>query len=189
MGAPLHVAAIVAMDRSGLIGDASRMPWHLPRDLRRFRECTLGKPVLMGRKTFELIGRPLPGRHTIVLTRDPAWTAPGCRVARSLAEALALAEGHRAGSARDEVMVAGGGRLYAEAAAVCDRLYLTVVDGRFQGTVYFPVDRFGSFRWPPVRSEVCAPDERNRYGHRFALLERAAPTEGRPLADIMSGEW
>jgi dihydrofolate reductase len=186
MGARLHVAAIVAVDRAGLIGDASGMPWHLPRDLRRFRDCTLGKPVLMGRRTFDLIGRPLPDRCIIVLTRDRAWTVPGCRVVHCLADALAAAEGYLTGSGGDEIMVAGGGQLYAEAAGVCDRLYLTVVDGRFQGTVHFPVERYGSFRWPPARSEVCTPDERNRFGHRFALLERSAPDEGRSLADIFA---
>src|SRR6516164_8659977 len=138
------------MDRAGLIGNEAGMPWHLPRDLRRFRNCTLGKPVLMGRKTFELIGRPLPDRCNIVLTRDPVWAPPGCRVAHSFAAALVLAGDYLAETGGDEVMVAGGGRLYAEAAATCGRLYLTLVDGIFQGRVHFPVEQFGSFTWPPA---------------------------------------
>jgi dihydrofolate reductase len=188
----LRLSAIVAMDRAGLIGDDAGLPWHLPRDLRRFRASTLGKPVLMGRKTFQLIGRPLAGRCNIVLTRDPAWSAPGCRVAHSFDEALTAAGDYLAASGDDEVVVAGGAGVYAEAAARCGRLYLTVVDGSFPGTVRFPVDQFGSFVWPPARAEACAPDERNRYRHWFALLERATPAQDTPastalrLADILA---
>src|SRR5215510_4251889 len=102
------VAIIAAIDRQGLIGDDTGLPWHLPRDLRRFRAYTWGKPIIMGRKTFELIGRPLPGRCNIVLTRNPAYRAPGCQVARTFQEALSLAADHLASTGAGEAMIIGG---------------------------------------------------------------------------------
>src|ERR1044071_7521400 len=96
------VSIIVAMDCSGLIGTDKGLPWHLPLDLKRFRQYTWGKPIIMGRTTFELIGRPLPGRLNIVLTHNPEYSAPGCQLARSLDEALAVAEDHLAATGGDE---------------------------------------------------------------------------------------
>ncbi len=167
------VSLIAAMDRRGLIGDGRGLPWHLPRDLRRFREYTWGKPILMGRTTFELIGRPLPGRLNVVLTHDPQYTAPGCRVARSLDEALSVAEDHLATAAGGEAVIIGGAKVYAEALPRCDRLYLTIVDGAFEGTAYFPVAELLGQTWRPLRQpETCPPDEKNAHGHSFHVLER-----------------
>src|SRR5437667_2376114 len=104
------VSLIAAMDCRGLIGDETGLPWHLPKDLRRFRALTMGKPIIMGRKTFELIGKPLPGRFNIVLTKKPEYSPPGCRVARTFQEALSVAEDYLASTGGDEVMIIGGGK-------------------------------------------------------------------------------
>src|SRR2546430_2003640 len=133
------VSIIAAMDRRGLIGDATGLPWRLPRDLRRFREYTWGKPIIMGRRTFELIGKPLPGRFNVVLSRDPDYSAPNCRVARALQEALSAAEEYLSQTGGDEAVIIGGGKVYAEAIHRWDRLYLTIVEGEFTGNAYFPV--------------------------------------------------
>jgi dihydrofolate reductase len=183
------VSIIVAMDRRGLIGDATGLPWHLPGDLRRFRSITWGKPIIMGRKTFESIGkRPLPGRFNIVLSQNPGYSAGStgstCRVARTLQEALALAADHGESTGGNEVMIIGGGKVYADAIHRCNRLYLTVVEGEFRGNTYFPVQELLSQTW----RLACAPqthpaDERNHHSHSFQVLERdvdAAPCPPRP---------
>jgi dihydrofolate reductase len=168
------ISLIAAMDRRGLIGDETGLPWHLPMDLRRFRTLTWGKPIITGRKTFELIGKPLPGRFNIVLTRDQAFKAPGCGVARTFQEALALAKGSLASTGGDEVMIIGGGKVYGEAMERCDRLYLTIVEGSFQGSTYFPVREFLRHNWRPTCPPETHPaDEKNRYLHSFHIIERA----------------
>src|SRR5947208_2338475 len=101
------VSLIAAVDRYGLIGDENGLPWRLSQDLRRFKQITIGKPVIMGRRTFQLIGKPLPGRLNIVLTRDPGYSAPGCVVAHSLAEALSVAANDLAVSGKEEAMIIG----------------------------------------------------------------------------------
>ncbi len=178
------VSLIAAMDRRGLIGDERGLPWHLPKDLRRFREHTWGKPIIMGRTTFELIGRPLPGRLSIVLTHDPQYGAAGCRVARSLDEALSIAADHLATTGGDEAVIIGGGKVYAEALDRCDRLYLTLVDGDFTGTAYFPVGEMLRWSWRHLRApETHPPDEKNAHRHTFSILERVGELD---LADFLA---
>lgn len=133
------VSLIAAMARNRVIGRDNGLPWHIPADLRRFRDLTLGHPLIMGRKTYEGIGTPLPGRQTIVVTRQEGYAAPGCVVAHSLEGALAAA-----GSAA-EVFICGGGGLYAEALPLAERIYLTVVALEVAGDTFFPelpVDTF-----------------------------------------------
>lgn len=180
------VSIIAAMDRRGLIGDEAGLPWHLPGDLRRFRATTWGKPIIMGRKTFEFIGRPLPGRFNIVLTQNPNYTAPGCRIARTFPEALSLAEDHLASTGAGEIMIIGGGKVYAEAIHRCYRLYLTIVDGAFTGNTYFPVQEFLQQRWRPLcPPQTVPPDQKNRYQHTFHILERVGDADsGQPLPDL-----
>src|SRR5436305_1409982 len=162
------VSIIAAMDRRGLIGDETGLPWHLPGDLRRFRAYTWGKPIIMGRTTFELIGKPLPGRLNIVLTQNPGYSAPGCRVAPTFRAALTVAEEHLAGTGGDEAMIIGGGKVYAEALQRWDRLYLTIVDGQFKGTTYFPVQELLSQSWRPAcAAETHPADEKNRHAQSF----------------------
>jgi dihydrofolate reductase len=169
----MRVSVIVALDRNGLIGTEHGLPWHLPRDLRRFRELTMGKPIIMGRTTREHIGRPLPGRHNIVLTRKKEAAWPGSTTAASLDEALAIAA-----KESEEAFLIGGAAVYREALPRADRLYLTLVDGRFVGTTYFPRECVNQAVWKIHSREVCEPDEKNRFRHIFYVLERV-PNEKR----------
>lgn len=134
-----RLSLIAALAANGVIGAGNALPWRLPEDLKRFKALTLGHPVIMGRKTFESIGRPLPGRRNIVLSRRPEYFAAGCIVAHDLESALAAA-----GDA-DELFVIGGGELYREALPLADRIYLTIVHGEAQGDVLFPELPNGEF--------------------------------------------
>ncbi|HTT39574.1 MAG TPA: dihydrofolate reductase [Burkholderiales bacterium] len=127
-----HVSLIVAMDRNGVIGRQGKVPWRLPADLKRFRTLTMGHHILMGRKTWESIGRPLPGRTNIVVTRNRAYSAPGATVAPSLHAALELARDDA------ETFVIGGGEIYREALPLADRVYMTRVQAEYPGDTFFP---------------------------------------------------
>lgn len=163
MPAPV-LALVVAMDRHRLIGANGGLPWHLPDDLKRFRAITMGHPILMGRRTWESLGRPLPGRHNIVVTRQPGYVAAGATVAGSLDAALAAA------GAVPEAMVIGGAALYAEALARAQRLYLTEVDGTFAGDTWFPPWR--SDEWREMAREVHPADARHACPFSFVVLQR-----------------
>lgn len=176
----MRVAIIVAMSADGLIGNAQALPWRLSKDLKRFRERTWGKPVIMGRKTFESIGKPLPGRHLIVVTRQSDYVAAGCQLAHSLREALALATLRAAEHQGDEIVIAGGGEIYREALPLCDRIYLTTVEGRFQGDTYFPAASLGPPGWQIVHQEDWPADDKSHYPHRFTILERTPGRERLP---------
>ncbi len=157
------ISLIAAMDRNRLIGNAGDLPWHLPADLQWFKRCTLGKPVVMGRRTWDSIGRPLPDRHNIVLTRADSFTAEGVTVVRSLEGAL-----EAAGDA-GEVMIIGGGVLFADTITFASRLYLTVIDHEFEGDTWFPF--FASDDWRETFSETHEPDEKNPFRHTFLVWE------------------
>ena len=129
----MKIAIIVAVSANNVIGVNGRLPWHLPEDLKRFRELTMGKPIIMGRATFESIGRPLPGRKNIVLTRDPEYVAEGCAIAQNTEDALAMAQG------AGEVMIIGGGEVYRQFLPTADKIYLTRVEVEVQGDTTFPV--------------------------------------------------
>ncbi len=126
------ISIIAAMAENRIIGRNGAIPWDLPADRRRFKSLTMGHPVIMGRKTFDSIGHPLPGRKNIILTRQPGFQAEGCLVAHDLRTALAAC----AGSA--EVFICGGGELYREALPLADRIYLTIIHGEVRGDVLFP---------------------------------------------------
>jgi dihydrofolate reductase len=168
----VRLVAAVAADLAGGIGRAQGLPWHLPRDLRRFKAMTLGKPLIVGRRTYESIGRPLPGRHMIVVTRDGGYTAAGCQVAGSLDEAVRLAS-----ERGDEAIIGGGAALYGEAMGRCERVALTLVLGHFDCDVFLPSPwRQGPWR---VRTEAFHPaDEQNLHPCVFLELERTAPAAG-----------
>jgi dihydrofolate reductase len=134
----LPIVVIAAIADNGVIGDDNRLIWRLRTDLRHFKALTLGRPVLMGRKTFESIGKPLPGRETVVLTRDPAFRPEGVHVAHSLEQALALGREIGAGSEADSVTVAGGAEIYRQALPLADRLELTLVHTQPKGDALFP---------------------------------------------------
>lgn len=136
---PPVLALIAAVAQNGCIGRDNRLPWHLPEDLRFFKRVTTGKPVVMGRRTFESLGRPLPNRTNIVVTRNPAFIAPtAVRVAHSLPAALALATAVAAESGSEEILVIGGAQLYAEALPQVTRMYLTEVEAAVAGDAFFP---------------------------------------------------
>lgn len=160
----MRIALVAAYDRNRLIGRDNALPWHLPADLRRFRRLTRGKPVIMGRRTFASMGAPLPERRNIVLTHDPAFRAVGVEVARSADEALKRCAG------ADEVMVIGGGGVFAEFLPRADRLYLTEIDAAFEGDAYFPP--FDRREWIEFERERHEPDARHAYAYAFVTLER-----------------
>ncbi len=160
------VALIVAQASNRVIGRNNQLPWHLPADLRHFKRVTMGKPIIMGRKTFESIGRPLPGRLNIVISRQPGWAAPGVRSAGSLAQAIALA----AAEAPLEIMVIGGAQVYAEALPLAARIYLTEVHHACAGDAWFPL--LDAADWVEATREEH-PAEGDSYGYAFVTLEAA----------------
>ena len=160
----MRLSLVVAMDRNRLIGRGGGLPWRLPADLKRFKSITMGKPIIMGRRTHESIGRALPGRRNIVLTRNEQFAAEGCEVFHSLPEVLAALHDV------PEVMVVGGAALYVEALPLCARLYLTEVDTDSTGDVYFP--EFQCSAWHEVSSEQHAADAEHAYDYCFRVLDR-----------------
>ncbi len=163
-GAAPRIALIAALGEGGVIGIDNRLPWRLPADMAWFRRHTLGKPVVMGRRTFQSLGRPLPGRHNIVLTRARDFRAEGATVVHDWDAALAAA------GAVPEVMVIGGADLYRQTLPLADRLYLTRVAVAVAGDAHFP--EFDPHDWRPVFEEAHAPDEKNPHPYRFQILER-----------------
>lgn len=157
------VSIIVAMDRNRLIGAQNDLPWHLPADLAYFKRTTTGHPIIMGRKTYESIGRPLPKRRNIVVTRNREFVAEGCEVVHSLEEALNRCPD-------GECFVIGGAELFAKALPLADRLYITQIDEVFAGDVYFPAIDLSD--WALVRSTAGQVDEQNRHPHRYEVYER-----------------
>jgi dihydrofolate reductase len=152
-------ALVAALARNRVIGAGNRLPWHLPEDLARFKRLTLGAPVIMGRKTRESIGRPLPGRRNIVVTRAAGAAWDGCIVARSLAEALALADD------AGEAFVIGGAELYAQALPGADRMHLTLIDADYAGDAWFPEFDPGAWR------EVARQPGVSAGGIRYAFVD------------------
>ena len=152
------------MAANRVIGRDGGLPWRLSDDLRRFKAITMGRPILMGRRTFESLGRPLPGRENIVITRDRGWSAPGCRVVHSLDEALAAA-----GDAA-EVMVIGGAEIYRLAWPRLDRLELTEVHADVEGDTR--LEGFDAAEWREVAREHHPADERHALAFSFVTLER-----------------
>lgn len=159
----MRISIIAAMSRNRVIGRDNRLPWRLPADLARFKKLTMGRCLLMGRKTFESIGRPLPGRTTIVITRQKDYAPADVRVAHSLEEALGKAIG-------DEVFIAGGAEIYRQALPLADRLYLTVIQKSFEGDAYFP--ELDKSSWQLVWEADHKKDEDNPYDYGFLLYER-----------------
>ena len=160
----MTISIIVAVDRNRLIGRDNRLPWHLSADLKRFKRITMGKPIIMGRRTHESIGKPLPGRTNIVVSANPAYQAPGCVVAQSLSAAI-----DAAGDA-DEIMIVGGARLYEQAMPLADRIYLTEVEASFTGDTWFPPIDWGV--WQEKQRDAHGADENNPHPFAFVLLER-----------------
>jgi dihydrofolate reductase len=158
------ISAVVAMARDGVIGRDNAMPWHLPDDLKRFKALTMGKPMLMGRKTFEAIGKPLPGRTSLVLTRDPAWQAKDVIAVRSVDEAL-----QKVGNV-PELCVVGGAEIYKLTLPITQRIHLTRIHANIPGDAVFPA--IDTSEWRETERTEHPADERHAYAMTFSTLER-----------------
>lgn len=163
------VSLIAALDRRRGIGKDNQLPWRLPADLKRFRELTTGHHIITGRKTYESIGKPLPGRTTIIITRNQNYSAEGCFVVHSLNEALALARSR----GEQEAFVIGGAEIYAQALPQADRLYLTFVDAEVEADAFFPA--FDLQHWTEQESEKHLANEKNEFTFTIKFLTRKSP--------------
>lgn len=162
----MKISLIVAMDKNRGIGKAGRLPWHLPADLKLFKQITMGHHLIMGRKTWESIGRPLPGRTMIVLTHQPEFQPDGCIVARSLDEGLDIA----LRNGEEEVFVIGGAQVFTQALPIADRIYLSRVEGVFEADVSFP--EIDLTDWSLLERVVHPADDNNPLAFTFEILER-----------------
>lgn len=160
----MRIALIVAMTDARVIGVENRLPWRLPADMQWFRRHTLGKPVIMGRKTFQSIGRPLPDRTNVVVSRDRDFSAPGCRVVDSIDAALA------ATAEAEEVMIIGGASFYEQMLPRVDRLYLTLVHADIEGDARFP--EIAPDAWQEAERHERPADAENPYALTFLVLKR-----------------
>lgn len=158
------ISIITAMTRDRVIGKDNRLPWHLPADLQHFKQITMGKPMIMGRKTWESLPGLLPGRLHIVVTRNKAYAAEGASISHSLEAAI-----WQAGDV-PEIMIVGGANLYAQTLSLAQRIYLTEIDLDIEGDAWFP--DFDPARWRETRREEHAADEQNRVNYRFITLEK-----------------
>lgn len=164
----MRISLIVAMDRRGVIGARGGLPWHLPGDLRRFRAVTMGKPLVMGRRTHESIGRVLPGRENIVLTRDRNFRAEGCTVLHDIESVLAHC------AAAEEIMIMGGAELYGQFLPRADRLYLTRVHTDADGDTVFPLrEPPGPPQWRERERQEFPADDANPHACTVMILDRA----------------
>jgi dihydrofolate reductase len=159
------VSLIVAMDNNRGIGLNNRLPWRLPDDLKRFKSLTLGHHLIMGRKTYESIGRTLPGRTSIVISRNPDFSAPDCVVVSSLEGALKLAEAN----GENEAFVIGGSQIFEKALPLADRIYLTRVHVALPADVFFPA--IDAERWEEQVTEFHPPDDKHPFGFTFQILQ------------------
>lgn len=160
------ISAIVATAKNNVIGKDNQIPWYLPADLSYFKKTTLEHHLIMGRNCFRSIGRPLPKRTNIVVTRDPFFAAEGVLVAHSVEEALGMAFD----GGEQEVFIIGGGEIYRETADLWDRVYLTEVDLEVEGDVFFP--HLDPADWEQIWQEEHRPDEKNEWAYTFRILER-----------------
>lgn len=158
------ISLIVAVARNHVIGNRNALPWHLPADLKYFKRLTLGKPIIMGRKTFESIGRPLPGRMNIIITHERNYQATGCTVVHSIDDALTAAQGN------EEIMVIGGAKLFEQILPRADRIYLTEIAEDFAGDAFFPV--LNPNEWRETQRDTHPADEHNPHIYSFVVLDR-----------------
>ena len=167
----MDIAIYVAIAENGVIGREGGLPWRLSSDLKRFKAGTMGKPIIMGRKTWQGLGRPLPGRHNIVVTRDRAFRAEGAEVAASLDDAIVLAKARaRCMAGADEICVIGGGEIYAQALPLADRLKVTHVLGEVEGDTRFPP--IDPELWQIASAEDFPAGEKDTHATRYTVYER-----------------
>lgn len=171
----MRVAFVVAVAEDGVIGAAGELPWRISDDLKWFKKVTLGKPVVMGRKTFDSIGAPLAGRDNIVITRDAGWRAEGVIRTGTVSEALRIAADCAAAAGAEEICVIGGAEIFEQTFALADRIYLTRVEAAVDGDAYFPQPK--SEDWVEIPAGRCEAGPKNQFSCNFFILERrtAAP--------------
>ena len=160
----MQLSIIVAMDKNRLIGANDDLPWRIPSDLKNFRRITMGKPILMGRRTHESIGRVLPGRENIVLTKNKNYVAEGCTVKNTLDEVYSYCDNE------DELFVMGGAILYSQTLIVARRLYITEIDASVSGDTFFP--EYSRAEWEETARENYKADEENEFDYSFTILKR-----------------
>lgn len=161
------ISLIAAMDEQQGIGLKGSLPWRLPKDLQHYKALTMGHHLIMGRKTYQSIGRPLPGRTTIIITHNPAYKPTGCLIAHSYEQALELARD----SGETEVFVVGGGQIYRQAISTANRIYLTQVHASFETDVSFPT--IDETLWKETKREFNPADDRNPFAFTFRVLKRS----------------
>ncbi len=160
------ISTIVAAAENGVIGKDNRIPWYLSADLKYFKKTTLNHHIIMGRKCFESIGKPLPKRTNIVITRNPFFIATGCIVVNSIEEALEIAQGN----GENEAFIIGGGMIYEQSQEYWDRVYYTAVHADVEGDIFFP--KLDSQKWTEVKSEAHKADKKNDFDYTFKVFER-----------------
>ena len=160
------LSLLVAASENNVIGKDNKLPWHLPNDLKYFKNLTWGLPILMGRKTFESIGKPLPGRKSIVITRNKDWMHEGVVTIHSIEQAIQQA----ASLGAKEIFVIGGAEIFATAIPQANRIYMTRIHHKFEGDVFFP--KVNISEWNLVSERYCAADEKNLYNHTYQIWER-----------------
>jgi|TARA_B110000438_G_scaffold151452_1_gene145521 dihydrofolate reductase len=165
-----HLCLIMARADNGTIGADNALPWHISSDLKNFKRLTTGKPVIMGRKTFDSIGKPLKGRTNIVVTRDPQWNVSGAIVCHDLKDAIETARTQAATDGVDEIMVIGGAEIYARLLNDADRIYLTEVHQRYEGDAWFTAP--DKTQWKEMSRERFAPDDEGGPSYSFVVLNR-----------------
>ena len=162
------ISFIVAMDNNRVIGKDNQLPWHLPADLKFFKKTTMGHPIVMGRKTHESIGKPLPGRENIIVTRNERYDSEGCTVIHSVEELIRL----DAENKEKEIFVIGGAELFKTMFPFADRLYITQIDHEFAGDTFFP--DYNESDWYLTSSDKGVKDEKNPYDYFYNIYDRRA---------------
>jgi|SRR3989344_847023 len=162
------ISIIAAMGKNRVIGKDGKIPWKLPGDFARFKKITSGHPVIMGRKTFESIGKPLPNRKNIVITRQKGFAAPGCEVAPSVEEGILRAASF---PGAEEIFIIGGGEIYKQAMDVASRIYLTLIEEDFVGDAHFP--EIDESKWKLTQRESGTLDAENIHRHSFLVFDRS----------------
>lgn len=161
------ISIVVAMDKNRVIGKNNQLPWHLPADLAYFKKVTMGKPIVMGRKTHESIGRALPGRKNIIITRNKNYQAEGCIVIHSIDAIFNLGLGND-----EEICIIGGAEIFQEALIHANRLYITMINNEFEGDTFFP--EIAENEWKLTFKEKGPMDEKNPYDYYFTIYERVS---------------
>jgi dihydrofolate reductase len=162
----MKISAIAAMSENRVIGDDNQLPWHLPADLKHFKNLTSGHPILMGRKTYESIGRPLPNRTNIIISRNTDFEAQGCTVVKDIDEAIACAKKQNS----EEIFIIGGAEVYKQLLPAIDRIYLTIVHEDFEGDAFFP--ELDMKEWKESERVRHEADEINEFAYSFIVLDR-----------------